>query len=167
MFEYRRKNLKFEKLFKENYSRLFQCAYNYLNDKSASEDIVSDAFEYVWVNYKQLENENCLPILFRQVKCRSVNYLRHNKVEEKYIFSILQTGIEIDDSKDSDEERWKSVLQVINTFSPQTRRVLEECYFHRKKYSEVADLLGISTSAVKKHIVKALRVLRVELKKDI
>ena len=40
-----------EILFKENYNKLYVFAYNYLNDKEISEDVVNDAFEYVWRNY--------------------------------------------------------------------------------------------------------------------
>lgn len=46
-----------------------------------------------------------------------------------------------------------------------TRHILEECYVRRKKYQEVADELNISVSAVRKHIVKALSVLRKEFAK--
>lgn len=165
MFRHWGVNSEFERLFKENYSRLFQYAYNYLNDKGASEDIVSDAFEYLWVNYKCLENENRLSVLFQQVKHRSIDYLRHNEVVKKYVVGELQAGIEQDEVEERDDERLKHVLRVIDTLSPQTRCVLEECYFHQKKYLEVAEKLGISTNTVKKHIIKALRLLRTELKK--
>ena len=39
---------------------------------------------------------------------------------------------------------------------------MEECYFNRKKYAEVAEMLNISPSAVNKHVMKALRLLREE-----
>ena len=46
--------------------------------------------------------------------------------------------------------------------TPHTRHILEECYIQRKKYQEVAEELNISVSAVRKHIVKALQVIREE-----
>ena len=52
---------------------------------------------------------------------------------------------------------------IINTLPPKTKKVLEECYFNQKKYSEVAQMLNISTNTVKKHIMKALSSLREEL----
>ena len=53
----------------------------------------------------------------------------------------------------------------METLPPKTRHVLEECYFNNKKYKEVADSLEVSTNAVKKHIVKALGLLRERCRK--
>lgn len=36
--------------------------------------------------------------------------------------------------------------------SPPTDKILNLCYLQHKKYSEVAEILGVSTSCVKKHI---------------
>ena len=44
--------------------------------------------------------------------------------------------------------------------------MLERCYHGRKSYKEVADELNISVSSVHKHIVKALRVIREEIKNE-
>ena len=53
--------------------------------------------------------------------------------------------------------------KIINTLSPQTRRVLEECYIHKKNYKYVAEELNVSVSAVRKHLVIALTILRSEV----
>ena len=50
-------------------------------------------------------------------------------------------------------------------FDRHTRHILEECYLHEKKYKEVAAELNISISAVRKHIVKALKAIREEFAK--
>ena len=57
------------------------------------------------------------------------------------------------------------IHKAISTLTAHTRLILEECYVRRKKYQEVADELNISVSAVRKHIVKALSVLRKEFAK--
>lgn len=56
------------------------------------------------------------------------------------------------------------MYQLIGTLTPQTRHILEACYFQDKRYADVAEELDISTSTVKKHIVQALKVLRKEVK---
>lgn len=62
------------------------------------------------------------------------------------------------------EAKIEKMRQLIGTLTPQTRTILEACYFKGKKYADVAEELGISTSAVKKHIVQALKILREEVK---
>lgn len=41
-----------------------------------------------------------------------------------------------------------------------TRHVLEECYLNHKKYREVADEMNVCQETVKRHIIKALKLLR-------
>ena len=50
--------------------------------------------------------------------------------------------------------------------TPRTRDVLERHYLQGKKYSEVAMELGISESAVKKHIMQALKLFREKMNKE-
>ena len=53
---------------------------------------------------------------------------------------------------------------MLSEFTPQTARILELCYFQKKTYNEAAEELHISASAVKKHIVGALKAFRTRLK---
>lgn len=162
MSESRGNTCEFERLFKENYSQLYRCAYYYLNDRGASEDVVSDAFEYVWKSYEQSKSVDWVAVLFQQVRHRSINQLRHLKIVEKYVLEIMETDSEIENFSKHEDERLERVQKVINTLSPQTRKVLEGCYFQGKKYIEVGDELGISVNTVKKHIMKVLSLLREE-----
>lgn len=68
--------------------------------------------------------------------------------------------MDVDMEPDEIEERMRVVREYIDQLPPKTKLVLEECYFNKKKYKEVASALDVSTNAVKKHIVKALSLLR-------
>lgn len=162
MLKSRENTCDFERLFKENYSQLYRCAYYYLNDRGASEDIVSDAFEYVWKSYGQAKNVNWVAVLFQQVRHRSINQLRHLKIVERYMLEIVETDSETENFSEHEDERLERVQKVINGLSPQMRKVLEGCYFQGKKYIEVGNELGISVNTVKKHIMKVLSLLREE-----
>ena len=103
MFGHKKAKDEFEILFKENYNKLYVFAYNYLNDKEISEDVVNDAFEYVWRNYDNLKNNSLVPVLFQQVRHRSFNYLRHNKIVEKYASVFIYTTSELEDTQENDD----------------------------------------------------------------
>ena len=115
-------------MFKENYSRLCQYAYIYLNDKEGCEDVVSEAFGYLWERYASMKEEDMLPILVQQVKHRCINNLRHNKVVEKYETFMSETT-EIWEELEDDNEKINRIGKVMDSMPLQTRRVLEECYF--------------------------------------
>ena len=166
----------FEELYTGNYSRLYYYAYQFLNDAEVSRDVVNDAFEYVWKNYENFRKMNVVAILFQSVRNKSIDTFRHNKVEENYVALYSRMLSEEDAGLDEENEKMRElgyyapeenekierIYKVLDNLTPQTRHIMEECYFNRKKYAEVAEMLNISPSAVKKHVMKALRLLREE-----
>jgi RNA polymerase sigma-70 factor (ECF subfamily) len=65
----------------------------------------------------------------------------------------------------SPEQAWEArrrleeVMRVVNEFPPQRRRVFVMHKLEGLSYGEVADALGISKSAIEKHMIAALRQL--------
>lgn len=132
----------------------------------ASKDIASDAFEFIWMNYERIDKATAKSYLYVHVRNRCIDYLRHQNVREQYAElyqKLTETQVEVE-YKEYDE-RMLRIQKSISTLTPHTRHILEECYVKRKKYQEVADELDISVSAVRKHIVKALSVIRSEFAK--
>ena len=73
-----------------------------------------------------------------------------------YYFALNIIG----DREASKDIKERIVEKMMSHLRPPTDKILELCYLQQKKYAEVAEMLGISTSSVKKHIIKALRTLR-------
>lgn len=153
----------FDFLFKEYYPALYYYAFHLINDMEASKDIASDAFEFIWNNYAKIDKATAKSYLYIYVRNKCIDYLRHQNVHEQYIqlyTKLTETHTETE-YKEYDE-RMLRIQKAISTLTAHTRHILEECYIQRKKYKEVADELNISVSAVRKHIVKALAVIRKE-----
>lgn len=70
---------------------------------------------------------------------------------------------DLEHSWQENEQRIEAMYHVIETMTPQTQLILKSCYFKGMKYREVAEELNISISAVRKHIVQALKLLRSSL----
>ena len=101
-----------------------------------------------------------------KVRNKSIDFLRHQNIHEQYIqlYSEL-TKTYVETEYQEQDERMLSISRAMEKLTPHTRHILEECYIQRKKYQEVAEDLNISVSAVRKHIVKALQVIREECAK--
>lgn len=159
----------FEDLFHEYYSRLYYFAYDFVEDIEASKDIVSEVFTLVWNNKENIEREKVVGYLFVSVRNQSLNYLRHRRPTEDYM-DFCQQVADAEDEEDIKlmDERIAEMTDEINKMSPRTQYILEECYFHHKKYKEVAEVLEITPDGVKKHIMKAFSTLRkhFNVKKD-
>ena len=116
--------------------------------------------------YDRIEKTTAKSYLFIYVRNRSIDYLRHQDIHYAYAeFSqkLYENYTEVE-FKEQDE-RMVKIQKVLDGMTPHTRHILEECYLHEKKYKEVAAELNISISAVRKHIVKALKAIREEFAK--
>jgi RNA polymerase sigma-70 factor (ECF subfamily) len=157
----------FELFFKENYSRFYFYALRFVDDKEACRDIVGDAFEYAWTSYNDKKVDNWKNYIFSFIRNQCIDYLRHRMVQEKYAGLYINMVSE-EDSPEEVDERILAIRNAMKDLTPKTRLILQECFINKKKYREVAIDLEISESAVKKHIVQALKILRQKIvKKDI
>lgn len=151
----------FENFFKENYNRFYYYALRFLRDTEISRDIVSDSFQYMWERRDNIVFETARSYMYSHVHHLCIDYLRKEKMKEnnadKYLTFILgQSQEELQEQ----EERVEKIMGIIKALPPTTQKVMELCYFERKKYKEAALILELSESGVRKHIMKGLSKIR-------
>lgn len=150
----------FDHIFRENYTYLYKYALHITGDEEESRDIVSGVFESLWKNIGHFDAEKAKPYLKVSVRNRCVDFLRkstlHNRYTEEYLNTLSYYYDELAEQKEQDQ----LVQNMLDRLPDYTKHILELCYFQRMKYSEVAETLEISPDTVKKHIVKALKLLR-------
>ena len=154
----------FDRIYDKYYPQLFYYAYGFVEDSEICRDIVSDVFGQAWENVERLENATVGSFLYSCVRNKCIDYLRHDQAARQDA-EYLQEAVEDEEglTPEEYEERMNNVKQIISELPPRTRFVLEQCYFNNKKYREVAEILDVTSSAVKKHIMKALAILRERL----
>lgn len=151
----------FDTFFKEYYVALYSYVHSIINNWEASRDIASDAFEYIWKNYGRIEKTTAKSYLFIYVRNRAIDYLRHQEIRSLYAEMTFKLDEQFTETEYQEQDyRMHKVRQVMDCLTPYTRHILEECYLNEKKYKDVAQELHISVSAVRKHIVKALKLIR-------
>lgn len=149
---------RFEKVYTENYLRLYYYALHIVNEEEVAKDILNDVFTAFWKNIDTVRDENLNAYLMTSVRNRAVDHLRHALLENQYSDAYLhEAGLFYEDYS---EDKDRLVEEMLGHLSPPTDEILKMCYFKRMKYAEVAEALGISPNTVKKHIVKALKTLR-------
>lgn len=154
-FTYKRK---FEKIYTGNYTRLYYYALHIVNDEETAKDILNDVFTALWNSIETIDLEKVHAYLMTAVRNRSVDHLRHLVLENHYSDEYLHTVDMFYDEYSDEKDRL--VGEMLSKLTPPTDQILEMCYLKRMKYAEVAEQLGISPNTVKKHIVKALKILR-------
>jgi len=151
----------FEQFFKDHYQSLFHFSMQMVGDEEVCRDLVSDALTVAWKRIDEVGIDNLKSFTFRLLHNKCVDYLRHEKARARYadFYCEIYDDSNIDAIIET-ERQIESMMNIMDTLSPRTREVLRKCYFERKKYADVAAELGISSSAVHKHIMKALRIFR-------
>lgn len=158
----------FEILFRDIYPKLYYAAIQLVKDEEVCRDIIADSFEQLWTKRAAVEPEKRPSYLYRIVHNKCIDYIRRQTARNKYIeFYGMLYGTFVEETERSweeNEQHIRQMYQTIETLTPQTQKILKLCYFRQMKYREVAEELDISVSAVRKHIVQALKALRSSLK---
>lgn len=159
------------RLFHDNYERMFRLAYALLHDHEEARDVVSEVFSKLWDRFSQEENYEKIPLkektastyLMQSVKNACLNIISKKKRDERLLKLLPLSDEETILQEDASqlEERWQATVDCIDhDLSLQTASIIRMCYGDGCSYRETAEELGISISAVNKHIVKGLRTLR-------
>jgi len=153
---------RFDRIFRQYYRQLYVFANRIVVDEEESCDLVHDCFEELWIHLNETEEHSVRQFLYTCLKRKCIDRLRHRKAGQRYI--MLTTAItskwDTDENLENLERRERQIEECIRALKSPTREIFTLCYVERKKYAETADILGISVSTVKKHIVRALKYFR-------
>ncbi|UZR96503.1 RNA polymerase sigma-70 factor [Chondrinema litorale] len=163
----------FKELYDYYFNPLFNIGYSILQNREIAKELVSDVFISLWNSRQNLSNiENLDNYLFVAIRNQCLRYLKRNKME-KYTDSIHEnyyTKKNIDfnspDKVVEFEELKLRYDKVITTLPTKCKKVFELVKDEGKKYKEVADIMTISIKTVENHMLKAMKLLREEFKKD-
>lgn len=169
----------FDILFKSYFPSLCRYAFDILNDKENSGEVVLDVFMKFWESRDSLTISTTIKgYLFRMVHNRCLNFIRDRKAENKpeivslddrqYVSALinLETPPEIIEKLFSEhiESRLK---QALDSLPPQCREIFILCRFANLSYPEVARKMNLSLSTVKTQMVRAITKLKVILDEEL
>ena len=145
----------FKELFLSEYDRMYKAAYILLGDEDDAKDAIQDVFAQLWAGTTPLREESATTFLLTSVRNRCLNIMaqRRNTCGTDGFSAFV-------DSRDDDEIIAAINSYIDNRLTPQTSRIIRMHYDEDQSYKEISNRLGISLSAVNKHIVQGLRKLR-------
>ena len=153
----------FKELFLSEYSRMFKAAYILLGDEDEAKDAVQDVFAKLWAGIIPLREESTRTFLLTCVRNRCLNIIAQRRRQQE---TASQLALAVTEEQGpwlgkSDDELTSMVQQYIDEqLSSQTSRIIRMHFDDKQSYKEISSTLGISVSAVNKHIVHGLRKLR-------
>ena len=154
---------KFERLFKENYPHMYRMAFSLVENADDAKDAVHQVFAQIWRGKPQISEDSIRGYLLAATRNQCLHMLHSRQLQRK-MEEELQRETE-ETLNEEREELLQQLRQVINdNLTEQDRRVLQLHYEDEMTYQETASVLGISASAVNKHITHSLFKIRKTLK---
>ncbi|NOT76192.1 MAG: RNA polymerase sigma-70 factor [Cyclobacteriaceae bacterium] len=160
----------FERVFEENFKRLFislnRYAFTLVKDRDLARDAVQTVFIKWWEAKTDLSKENeAKRYLFTAVYRTSLNIIRNEKVKQQHIAAFVQerdSETKFHDTTEFEELDLKIKL-TIESLPEQCRIIFCKSRFEDKKYGEIATDMNLSIKTVEAQMGKALKILREKL----
>lgn len=150
---------------------VFNICYNYLEDEDVSKNITADIFASIWdrreqLHMKGLKKASWKTYLTSAAKNKIVDYVRSNEQSARYIATSIRelppyentTELEVDY-----EELVEQIAWAMDQLPPKCQQVFRLSREAHMSNKEIAEKLGMTTYAVKRHIEVALKKLRTHL----
>ncbi|KGI79762.1 RNA polymerase subunit sigma-24 [Actinopolyspora erythraea] len=135
-------------LYNEHYSQLLRMAVLLVDDRSAAEDIVQDAFVRVFDSRARLrDRDRALAFLRRSVLNKSRSLLRRRQVSRKYQHRLVQRESGPDESAHGVD---RTVLaEAIARLPPRQREAIVLRYYADFSEAYTAKIMKVTPGAVK------------------
>ncbi len=154
----------FAQIYRLYSARIYLNILKMVKSEADAQELLQDVFYKVWAKRELIDPEQSFrSYLFQIAKYTVYNFIRKNKLDQQvqdYVRQHLSEGYtHIEEELDYREsEAWLS--STIEKLPPQRKLIFKLCKVEGKSYTEVSELLGISTSTINDHIVKATKFIK-------
>ena len=127
-----------------------------LRHEEDAKDVVQSAFEKLWVNRVQVDNEKCKSFLFTVAYNQMIDHIRKNKrvvLKEDFSEGVKTSNRQQHDSK-------KVLLEALNRLNETQRSLVMLKDYEGYSYEEIGKITGLNESQVKVYLHRARLQLR-------
>lgn len=154
-----------EQLFKAHYGQMHRMAAALLHDDDLSRDIVHDVFASLLDATSDTQITG--GYLLRAVRNRCLNHIRNCKIHDRISGLYFLENLEYETEDWPDDETIAKIYGLIESdLSPQARNVIRLRFTEGLPFAKVAASMGISETAVFKHLKHALTIIRQKLNEN-
>ena len=157
----------FDYVFNYYYSSLCTFSMQFLNDRSAAEDLVQDFFVNLWIESPNRRIQVSLKsYLFSGIRNRCLDFQKHQKVIKKhhsFVHFFEEWEVNTADQFFAESELRQAMQNSMAKLPPRCNEIFGLSRFKGLSNQEIAEQLGLSKRTVELQISNALKILRKEL----
>lgn len=158
----------FVQIYDTYWQALFNHAYKRLPQKEIVQELIQDLFTELWQKRKNVFIHTSLPAYLHQsLKYKILNHIKAEMVRGKYVDFMQNQSPQYSDEVEKSlffSELKRALKREVALLSPQSKRVYQLKHEQGLSYDEISQHLKISVSTVEKHMIKALKTIRENLK---
>ncbi len=154
----------FEKLYFSYSKRLYGNILRMVKSSDVAEEILQELFQRVWERRETIDVSKSFKSYLFTIAKHLVYDFFHSQTKQRHVEAYLieasTASYEHIDEEIALKETHSIIANGILQLPPQRRLVYKLCKIEGKSYEDVSDILGISTSTISDHIVKATKSLK-------
>ena len=154
----------FSSIFKDNSKTVFNYIYYKFGNEEKASDVVQEAFVKLWENCTKVSPEKAKSYLYTVANNLYLNVIKAEKVRLKYA-DLHSNSINSESPEYVLEEKQfqKKLDDALNALPENQRTTFLLNRIDGKKYSEIAEMEGVSVKAIEKRMHLALKTLREQI----
>ncbi len=154
----------FESLFQQYQRDVYRWIVRIVRDPAAAEDLTVETFWRIHRAHARFSPEGNFSGWARRIATNAaLDHLRQSR-REVPLPENISTGGAPDNVVQAETRR--SIHRAISALAPRLRVVILLAFIEEEPYRQIADSLGISESAVKLRVFRAVRLLRKKLQQE-
>lgn len=144
---------------------MYRLATALLHDDDLARDIVHDVFASLLDGHTSLHVSG--GYLFKAVRNRCLNHIRDCEIHQRIANRYFLGDEEYDSERWPDDETVARIYALIhNDITMQAKRIIELRFSDGMPFARIAAVIGISETAVYRHLSNALKVIRKKLNEN-
>jgi RNA polymerase sigma-70 factor (ECF subfamily) len=159
----------FRQLFDTYHSRLYSLSFQMLRDSDKAKDAVQEVFIKLWNNREKISVTHSLEAYLKRSVINTTLNVIENEKRHSFLSLFNPSSVALVDRQnqtliDNADELRQTIDKAILSLPARTRAVFVLVRIEQMSYDQVSESLQISNKAVEKEMMKALRLLREQLK---
>ncbi len=151
----------FNSIFKNNSKTVFNYIYYKFGNEEKAHDAVQEAFVKLWENCSKVTPEKAKAYLYTVANNLYLNVIKAEKVRLKYADQHSNSINQESPEYLLEEKQFQKKLDdALNSLPENQRTTFLLNRIDGKKYSEIAEMEGVSIKAIEKRMHLALKTLR-------
>lgn len=152
-----------EKLIELYGDELLRLCFLYLHDLQLAEDAVQETYIRIYKNYDKFLGKSAEKTWITRIAINVCKDYLRSPWKQRVVYGGIEPGYDKDTQARETELYDDTVICAISQLKPKYREVVLLFYYQELKTSEIAEILGISVSAVTVRLTRAREQLKKKL----